>query len=150
MNTLETIELGSSVTAKVRIFAVLFGILVVLAAGFGIYHWVTVSGLKVEIVNLNRKVDTLTEANGVLRGNVATLSRSLDDQNKAVRALTDEQDKMSQVATAAIEKAKRESRTWKKRYDEVLNAPRPPGDDCAAFNTKLTQYLEVRQQEANP
>lgn len=143
---------GESLKAPLEAIKAKATIIMVVAAiaacvGAYSYHKIVVASLTSRLNLAEEYVEMLNKANVTLRGNVVTLKKSLDKQTAAVDAMVKAQKDADADAEAAITRAKQNAALWHKEYQKVLNAPRPPGDDCTAFKTKLDGYVTVRQQE---
>lgn len=135
---------------KAHVALIGFVVFVAILLAAVVYHKSVVGLLKGQIKTLTTENVGLTQDNAVLKANQLTLSNSLDKQSKNVLKWSKDQDEATAAANAAIAKAQTKAAAWKKKYDAILNSPKPDADDCKALNMKMDQYIEVRKQEDKP
>lgn len=123
------------------------GIFLVALLGFGVYHWASVTALKSELAEQKTQVASLTVENAALTSANDKLARSIEVQNSKVEELVAASRAASVTANAAIAKATKDASRWKAKYKELLDAPRPSGDDCKDLNITIDQYLQLRLAE---
>lgn len=128
---------------KLPIMLALLGLVV----GLGMYHMVRVSLLENALEDSQAKVGKLTTENGILRAANKECSIKVDIQNKEVERLKREAAEASARAAAAMEQVRKDAEKWKRRYSDLLQAPPPSTDECAAAGSMLQRYRVIRDEE---
>lgn len=128
---------------KIYVFAFLVCALSVTALG----TYFMVSNLSAQLKEEQDKVVTLRTANGLLTTANAAMSKDLDTQNAAVKALREEQDERSRAAESALLNLLADRNKWRSRYDALISTP-AGGDQCASILKLVDGYYELRKEEA--
>lgn len=123
-------------------------VMAILMVAFGVYHFFYMEMLEGKIKEQADTIGTLTIQNGVLKGNVASLTSAITAQNNYLEELKKAQKDTMELALQKIDAANQEAKTMKAKYEKLLNAPRPEGPMEQALTLKVDSYLRERVADA--
>lgn len=124
--------------------------LLIALVAFTFFHFFTVGLLKHTIKEQVDTIAELTQENMELTAVNLRMSRSIDVQNAKIQEMVKAQQEASAAAQTAIDAAKRQTSEWRVAYTKILSTPRVIKEDCAAFEDKMQQYLNLRAGEGKP
>lgn len=117
---------------------VVIALLLASLAATGVY----VKFLKSNIIALEAEAASLTVKLQVSNASIATLQKSIDEQNTAVQKFKEAADARAQVNLAEILKAKAESANQKKRADSIMVRVIPQNTSaCDAANQLFNEEI---------
>ena len=134
---------------KVTIVLALLAIIAVMV----VYHAVTVGLLKEAVEDAQRRNGELVIENSALAASNKKAKEDIAAQNKAVRALTDENEEMSKKAKEQMAEIEKQEAKWQSRYNGIFNTKPAGTDECSNILTLLNDYHSSRmdeEEEAKP
>jgi chromosome segregation ATPase len=122
---------------------------------FGVYHWILITGLKHEIKTKNEEIAQYVKRIAFLEADNASLTKinadfkaKTDEQNAAIEALNQEQEKLRKQAAVAVVAAERRARRFEDRATMLaMAAPVAPDNLCESVEAKLSAYIDERLKE---
>lgn len=121
--------------------------LLAIIAAMVVYHAVTVGLLKEAVEDAQRRNGELVIENSALAASNKKAKEDIAAQNKAVRALTDENEEMSKKAKEQMAEIEKQEAKWQSRYNGIFNTKPAGTDECSNILTLLNDYHSSRMDE---
>jgi chromosome segregation ATPase len=122
---------------------------------FGVYHWILITGLKQELKTKDEQIAQYVKRIAFLEADNANLTKinadfkaKTDEQNAAIQALSQEQEKLRKQAAVAVAAAEQRARRFENRASTLaMAAPVAPDNLCESVEAKLSAYIDERLKE---